>query len=118
MRQGGFKGGFTRPIIGAAIHSESAERRIAAEAVRPLVLRGRAPAQTPKKTPSPADPDAILMRGAAFPPRTLTRFGGLIRASAPLAGRTGTAMLDLVLLTAGLAFFGLAAGYTALCARL
>ncbi len=29
-----------------------------------------------------------------------------------------TAMLDLVLLTAGLAFFGLAAGYTALCARL
>jgi hypothetical protein len=58
------------------------------------------------------------MRGAVFPPRSLTRFVDLVRSAAPPRRTDPNPMLDLVLLAAGLAFFGLAAGYTALCARL
>lgn len=81
-------------------------------------LRGRGTSLGTRQGALPADPDAILMRGAVFPPRTLTRFVDLVRSAAPPRRTDPNPMLDLVLLAAGLAFFGLAAGYTALCARL
>ncbi len=70
--------------------------------------------------PAP-DPDGILMGSASAPSRTLTRFPSTFGVGGPVAARrtdTDPAMLDIAFIAAGLAFFGLAAGYAALCARL
>ena len=102
-----------RPLIASVRALSSLSPTLAIEG-----LRGRGTSLGTRQGALPANPDAILMRGAVFPPRTLTRFVDLVRSAAPPRRTDPNPMLDLVLLAAGLAFFGLAAGYTALCARL